>query len=173
MKPEEISESKAALYNTCLMASWSHHKTGRKYIDTFIRLPSAIHYNTAYDINVSNDGFKLTVGLVWPKILSNIETLVKITNIEDPEVNAIHPLVGGITDSFKEFKDKVNSNIRKEHYIPLPTKVQSSVVFYVVLNQTTFKEKIWDPWSNVRLQGIDDNYANSVKDTGKIESIVS
>ena len=98
--------------------------------------------------------------------------MVKIASIEDPEVNAMHPLVGGITDSFKEFKDNVNSDIRKEHYIPLPTKVQSSVVFLRCRKPNDTSGKDMGSLIHVRLQGIDDNYANSVRDSGKIESIV-
>ena len=70
-------------------------------MDTIILLPSGINTNRFYKINVSEDESRLLVGLTWPRLMSNLESIMKIAKLSDDRVNDMHPYATGITAQFK------------------------------------------------------------------------
>ena len=67
--------------------------------------------------------------MIWPRILSSQELLMKIAMLSDPDVYNEHLILGGITDNFKKLKDTVYDNVVKRYFIDLPYNVQSNIVF--------------------------------------------
>ena len=157
--------------NNYILSQWSHPQTGRNFIDGFILLPSGINTNRSYKINVSEDGSRLLVGLTWPRLMSNLESIMKIAKLSDDRVNDMHPLATGITASFKQLKVTVNDDVSQEHFIELPIVVQSNILFMKCVNAKDKSGIDSGTIVHLRVEGIADNFANMVRDSGKIASI--
>ena len=155
-------------WNCYLIAPWIHPTTGNKYVDIFILLPSGINHNSQYSINVEDCGLSVKLNLVWPNHFAKLATLTKIASIHDHEVTEMHPLVGGITAAFKDLKETINGNISQDYFIPLIDKVQNQIIFLKSVKPTGKDGKEVMSCIHMRLQGITDNFSNSVRDEGTI-----
>ena len=159
-------------FNNFTLSSWAHPETGRKYTDAFILLPSGVNRNQQYSINVSESATQLVVEITWPRILSSQDSLMKIARLSDPGVTNMHPIVGGITESFKKLKATVYDDVVKTFYVDLPYTVQSSILFMKCIAPKDSRGLSLGTMVHVRVEGIADNFANMVRDSGTIESIV-
>ena len=81
----------------------------------------------------------------------------------DPELTDIHPCVTGINSTLCQLTKKINEGVRREFYINVPIKVEQELKFSNAL--TT---KVGSIILNLMLQGITNNFAEEVKDTGAI-----
>ena len=97
---------------------------------------------------------------------------MKIAALSDSTVTSMHQLVGGLTDSFKELKVTMNDDINKEYTIDLPVVVQSTMIFLKCVQPTDTNGNSLGALVHLRVEGVADNFANVVRDTGAITSVV-
>ena len=97
---------------------------------------------------------------------------MKIAMLSDPGICHVHPILGGITDCFKKLKDTVNDDVSMRFSIDLPHIVNSNIVFMKCIAPKDKTGLGLGMLVHVRVEGVADNFANMVRDTGKIESIL-
>ena len=154
-----------------MLAPWTHPSSGTKYFDVFILLPTGISHNSQYSLSVEEDGMSLKFKLVWPRHFSSVSTLTKIARMHDHEVTEMHPLIGGITEAFKDLKASINDDISDEYRIDLHTQVMPRMVFLKAKTPQDSGGKELMSCIHLRLQGMTDNFANAVRDDGEIASM--
>ena len=159
-------------YNFFLLSPWEHPETGKKFCDVFIILPSGLQDNECYEINVSDCATKLDMKLIWPSAISELQTVMKIAMIQDPTITSLHPMLGGVTESYKKLKATMHSNIERNYVIPLPYDVQSNFVFINCVRPMTIDGRERGSTVHLRVEGINDNYANATRATGKIATVI-
>ena len=158
-------------WNIYVVAKWVHPITATNFLDCFILLPTGISHNSQYAINVEDDGLSLKICLKWPKHFTSISTLTKIAKIHDPEITDMHPFIGGLTEAFKELKGNIHDDVSDDYFLTLPMKVQSHMIFLKAKAPNNSEGKELMSTVHLRLQGMTDSFANSVRDNGKIEEM--
>ena len=161
-----------SIYNFYLLSSWEHPETGKKFCDVFIILPSGLQDNECYEINVSECTTKLTMKLIWPSAISELNTVMKIARMQDPNISMIHPMIGGVTECYKKMKSSMHSTIEQTYIIPLPYDVQSTFVFINCVRPMTIDGRERGSTVHLRVEGLNDNYANATRASGKISTVV-
>ena len=159
-------------YNFYLLSQWEHPETGKKFCDVFIILPSGLQDNESYEINVSACATKLDMKLIWPSAISDLQTVMKIARLQDATITSFHPMLGGVTENYKKLKATMHSNIKRDYIIPLPYDVQSNFVFINCVRPMTADGKERGSTVHLRVEGIQDNYANATRASGKISTVI-
>jgi len=159
-------------YNNYVLSTWPHPTSGKKYTDGFILLPTGINNNSQYAINVSESCKQLVVQIIWPRILSSQDSLMKIAQLSDPEICGVHPMLCGITECFKKIKETVNDDVSMRFSIDLPHIVNSNIVFLKCIAPKDKTGLALGMLVHVRVEGVTDNFANMVRDSGRIETIL-
>ena len=91
--------------------------------------------------------------------------------MSNAQVTTMHPIVGGITESFKKMKETVYEDVTKNYITEFPYTMSSSIVFMKCINPKDSRGTDLEVIMHLRVEGIADNFANMVRDSGKIESI--
>ena len=110
--------------------------------------------------------------LIWPSAISELNTVMKIARIQDPSISMIHPMIGGVTDSYRKLKASMHSNIKRNYVVPLPYDVQSTFVFINCVRPMTVEGRERGSTVHLRVEGNNDNYANATRAAGKITTVV-
>ena len=157
-------------YNFYQASPWTLQ--GKKFCDVFILLPSGLHDNDAYEVRIADCGTFLNLGITWPKALSDLTTVMKIARLHDTDVSMSHPMLVGVTEFHKTLKASMYSDVEKNYVIPLPFQVQSDFCFINCVRPVGFDRNGKGATVYLRVQGHTDSYANSVRASGKISSLI-
>ena len=97
--------------------------------------------------------------------------MMKIARLHDTGVSMSHPMLVGVTEFHKTLKASMYSDVEKNYVISLPLQVQSDFVFINCVRPVGFHGKEKSVTVYLRVQGITDSYANSVRASEEISSI--
>ena len=117
-------------------------------------------------MHVDECGRKIIIQLTWPTAISSAKFLMKITQMQDPDITAVHPFMGGITESLKLLKENINDDVLVEYEAPIPVQVQQNVLFIRAVELRDGAKII-----HIRLQGIVENFSNTTRDEGSIKKL--
>ena len=151
---------------------WTQPGTGKKFCDVYILLPSGVNNNDSYEVRISEYGTFLNLGITWPNSLSDINSMMKIARLHDNGVSMTHPMLVGVTKFHKNLKSSMYSDVEKDYVTPLPLQVQSDFVFLHCVRPVGLDGKEKGATVHLRVQGMNDSYANSVRASGEISSVV-
>ena len=81
-------------------------------------------------------------------------------------------MLGGVTESYKKLKAAMHSNIERNYVVPLPYEVQSNFVFINCVRLVIVDGREHRLTVHLRIEGINNNYANATRETGKIATAI-
>ena len=159
-----------------VLGDWTHHMTGRYFVEYYILLPYGVLRQEHFNVNVHEGGNVLELTVLWLNCFSNLDIIQKVTEdtaqcaLEEtgkqPDEKEIPLILGAIAESYKMLRPLNNAPITHYHTIDLPIQVETHFAGSNTVETTSSGTLL-----HVRLNGLQDKYVSGAKKTGKLRKV--